>query len=83
MIDFAASDNEEERLLLAINVSGVSDFSLFDSTDGRAERAQFLHLLACADMVYLQARLFRNIDLEKLEYTTFDGWSRLGPAYSV
>ena len=61
----------------------VSQTSLADSTDERAEKARFLHLFACADMVYLQARLFKNIDLEKLEYTTFDGWSRLGPSYSV
>jgi hypothetical protein len=34
-------------------------------------------------MVSRQARLFKNIKLDKLEYTTFDGWNKLGPAYDA
>lgn len=69
MIDFANSKDEEHRGHLAINVSGDSQ-----------ERDDTLRVLT---MAYRQARLFKNINLDKLEYTTLDGWNKLGPAYDA
>jgi hypothetical protein len=44
---------------------------------------RILHLIPSARLMLFQVRLFKDIDLEKLEYTTFDGWSRLEPQYGA
>jgi hypothetical protein len=44
---------------------------------------RILHWIPNANLVTFQVRLFKDIDLEKLEYTTFDGWSRLEPQYGA
>jgi hypothetical protein len=42
-----------------------------------------LHLITRANLILTQVRLFKDVDLEMLEYTTFDGWSRLEPQYAA
>jgi hypothetical protein len=87
MIDFADSDAEDQRPFLAINVSGLGGVQdTVSPQKSRLYRKRDSCIEWCAALTWLldfQARLFKNVDLDKLEYTTFDGWNQLEPAYNV
>lgn len=96
MIDFAGSDVEKQRPFLAVNVSETflavqlsskmpssPPYGFSESSSNKSVQYLLPRLPYADTSLSGQARLIKGIDLDELEYTTFDGWGRLEPQYSV